>query len=85
MKKLTLLTLAAVAVLTMSGCTSKNDAERALTAQGFTNIEMTGYDFFSCGKDDFYHTGFKATNVKGQTVTGTVCSGLLIKNATIRY
>jgi hypothetical protein len=68
-----------------SACTNKSDAERALKAEGFSDIEVTGYDFFACSEDDFYHTGFRAKNSKGQVVTGTVCSGLLFKNATIRY
>jgi len=71
--------------LMLASCTSETDASRALTAQGFTNVEVTGYDFFACSKDDFYHTGFTAKNTQGTKVTGTVCSGLLFKSATIRY
>ena len=67
------------------GCTNEIDAHRALHAQGFTNIKITGYDLYACSEDDFYHTGFVATNSNGYAVTGTVCSGLLFKNATIRY
>lgn len=67
------------------GCTNKEDANRALNAQGFTNIEILGYDFFGCSKDDFYHTKFSADNISGIRVTGTVCSGFMFKNATIRY
>ena len=83
MKKIIL--AGAVLALLLSGCTNKDDADRALSAQGFTNIQETGYDFFACSQDDFYHTGFKATNTNGKIVTGTVCSGLLFKSATIRY
>lgn len=74
-----------LAVLIAVGCTSRKDAERALTSQGFTNIRVTGYDWFACSEDDFYHTGFIAVNTSGKEVTGTVCSGLFFKNATIRY
>ena len=69
----------------LTGCTSQADAERALKAEGYKNIEITGYAFFDCSKDDTYHTGFRAKNREGKTVEGTVCSGLLFKNATIRY
>ena len=84
MKK-TITTAAIALALLLSGCTNKNDAKRALTAQGFTNIEYTGYSFLACSKDDTYHTGFKATNSVGARIEGTVCSGFLFKNATIRY
>ena len=80
MKKIVLI----AAVLLMTGCTSKNDAERALRAEGFTDIKITGYDFLACSEDDFYHTGFVAKR-NGRTVRGTVCSGILFKGATIRY
>ena len=71
--------------LMLVGCTSKEDANRALRSQGFTDIHITGYDFLSCSKDDFYHTGFTAKNMQGITVRGTVCSGLIFKSATVRF
>jgi len=85
MKNLTKVLIAISLVLVIQGCTNKGDAERALSAQGFTNIKITGYNFFACSEDDFYHTGFTAINTKGKKVNGTVCSGILFKNATIRY
>jgi len=78
-------TIAMVVILVLAGCTSKQDAERALKAQGFNDIKVTGYDFLACSSDDFYHTGFTATNTNGKIVRGTVCSGILFKNATIRF
>lgn len=69
----------------MFGCTNAKDANRALNAEGFTNIEVTGYNFLACSQDDFYHTGFIATNSQGNRIKGTVCSGIFFKNATIRY
>lgn len=77
--------LAVTAMLGLSGCTSQKDAQRALTAEGYENIQYTGYNPFACSDDDFYHTGFSAVNEKGRLVTGTVCSGLFFKSATIRY
>lgn len=67
------------------GCTNTSDAERVLSSQGFTDIKYTGYDIFACSEDDFYHTGFTATSITGQHISGTVCSGLLFKGSTIRY
>ena len=83
--KYKLLAVALLGAILMTGCTSQSDAERALQAEGYENIQMTGYSIFSCSEDDFYRTGFSAVNHKGHVVTGTVCSGLLFKSATIRY
>ncbi|MCK5538635.1 MAG: hypothetical protein KAI79_17560 [Bacteroidales bacterium] len=83
--KYKLLAVALLGAILMTGCTSQSDAERALQAEGYENIQMTGYSIFSCSEDDFYRTGFSAVNQKGRVVTGTVCSGLLFKSATIRY
>ena len=61
-------------------------AEQALTAQGFTDIQTTGYAGpFACSKDDFYSTGFIATNPQGQRVKGVACSGFFFKSTTIRW
>lgn len=79
MKKL-LLIMSCVLVV---GCSSSDDATRALKAQGFTHIQ-TRVTFFGCGKGDTSKTRFSAKNVKGETVTGVVCSGWL-KGSTIRY
>lgn len=81
MKKLMMLL---AMVITLSACTSPNDAITALTAEGFTDIQITGYSVFGCADGDKFHTGFIAKNAKGNTVEGVVCSGWL-KGATIRY
>jgi len=74
-----------VAILLMSGCTSEKEAKKALESESYTHIKYTGYHFFACSKDDFFHTGFKARNSKNKVVEGTVCSGLIFKGSTIRY
>jgi len=71
-------------MIMLIGCTSKKDTERALKAQGFTNIKVRGYDMLGCSKDDTFHTKFTATNPAGIEINGTVCSGFL-KSATIRF
>lgn len=78
MKKLLLL------VLLLSGCSSSNDANKALKANGFTDIHTQGYAFFGCGKDDTFSTKFTAKNQHGEKVTGVVCSDWL-KGSTIRF
>lgn len=70
--------------ITLTACSSPNDANKALKAQGFTAIEAHGRAFFACSEDDTFATKFTATNPKGERVAGTVCSGWL-KGATIRY
>ena len=82
MKKLILLALATFALLS---CTDADEAKRVLAAQGFKHIEITGYNFFGCGKDDTYHTGFIAIGQNGEAVEGTVCSGLFFKGSTVRF
>ena len=66
-----------------SGCTASNEATRALEGAGYTQIQITGYSWFGCGKDDTFATGFEATGPSGKHVSGVVCSGWL-KGATIR-
>ncbi|UNA02379.1 hypothetical protein [Serratia phage SP1] len=77
--------LIALGMLALVGCTDVSEAERILKNEGYTDVQMTGYDFFACSKDDTFHTGFVGTNVAGNRVEGTVCSGLFFKNSTIRY
>jgi hypothetical protein len=77
--------LALVLTFLLTGCTNQNDAVNALQDAGFTDIQITGYKFFACSKDDTYQTGFIAKNPQGRIVKGTVCSGLLFKNSTIRF
>lgn len=74
--------LLALALL-LSGCTSPNNAQRALAGAGYTKVTLTGYRFFGCSEDDLYHDGFQAVGPNGQTVTGVVCGGPL-KGSTIR-
>lgn len=76
---------AAVFVLGLVGCTDADNAERILSANGFTQIEVTGYNWFACSDKDFQSTGFKAVGPTGIKVEGSVCSGLLFKNSTIRF
>lgn len=71
--------------LFMFGCTDPSGAKEALKAQGFSDINITGYKMFMCSENDVYSTGFVAKNINGQRVEGSVCSGLFFKGSTIRY
>lgn len=81
MNKLVVLVL----MLSISACTRPENSTRILQEQGYTNIQITGYSWFACSKDDTTSTGFIATNPTGKRVTGTVCSGMIFKNSTIRF
>lgn len=85
MRNLTItLTFLAGLVLGASACTSPNTAREILEAEGYTNIEITGYKPFACSDDDDLHTGFRARGVNGRLVEGTVCCGLFAKDCTTR-
>ena len=73
-----------VGIALLAGGVTDPDAARMILARdGMTKIEMTGYVFLGCSKDDWYHTGFRAVK-NGQPVNGVVCAGFF-KGSTIRY
>jgi len=74
-----------VSLVFLVGCTDPKHATKILSDNGYRNITTTGYSFFACSKDDFYHTGFKAISQNGTPISGTVCSGFFFKNSTIRF
>lgn len=69
----------------LSGCTSKEDAERALYGAGYSDANISGYNIMGCTYGEFVRTRFVAKNPVGNVVEGTVCSGFVFKNATIRF
>ena len=56
---------------------AKLEAQKFLEAQGYSNITMTGYNFFNCYRGDIFKESFQATNNNGVEVSGTVCWGFL--------
>lgn len=82
MKKILLIGIASLFVI--SGCTNDNAAQDALISMGMSDVEMTGYRFFGCSKDDTFKTGFKARDARGRDITGVVCGGLM-KGSTVRF
>ncbi len=69
------------------GCTNSDKARSTLEGAGYTNIEITGYAWNECGKDDDTCTGFRATGPKGQRVSGAVGCGRTScsKGCTMRF
>ena len=68
----------------LCGCTQPDTARRVLADAGYSNVQMHGYDWFACGKDDTYADKFTATGPSGRQVSGVVCAGLMFKGATVR-
>lgn len=77
--------VAALFLFGVAGCTDADNATRILEANGFEQIEITGYSWFSCSEKDGQSTGFKAVGPTGKKVEGAVCSGFFFKNSTIRF
>jgi len=75
--------IAALAVIALAGCTKREKSVKVLESSGYTDITITGYNWFGCGKDDSFHTGFKAKGPNGKDVEGVVCSGWF-KGSTVR-
>ena len=67
-----------------TGCTQPDNAKRILEDQGYTEIQMRGYDILNCSEDDAYKDKFIAKGPTGKTVSGVVCAGLMFKGSTIR-
>jgi hypothetical protein len=71
------------ALALLAGCTREDQARQVLQRSGYKDIQITGYSWFACGKDDSFATGFRATAPDGETIEGTVCAGFF-KGATVR-
>ena len=72
-------------ILTTEGCTKPHAARDALSRAGYTSIELEGWAPLLCDRDDYYATGFSATNGEGERITGAVCTKLWTGFNTIRY
>ena len=84
MRTVSLLVMLVVLFALVSACRDGKGTIKVLTQEGYTQIEVGGYDFFGCGKDDTFATKFTATNAHGKRVRGVVCSGFM-KGRTIRF
>lgn len=81
----TLITISLFVSVFWIGCVAPDEARRVLEQQGYTEIQTGGYAFWACSEDDRIRTKFTATSPSGHRVSGAVCSGLLLKNSTIRF
>jgi hypothetical protein len=79
----TKLVLIILSIILFSACTDKENAEKFLKKEGYYDITITGYNFFECTKDDSQSTGFIAKK-NAKLVEGTVCTGMLLRNNTIK-
>lgn len=79
---ITLLCIIVVGVM-LSSCNYEENAYRILEQSGYSQIELKGYDMFSCSEDDIFRTRFTVKNNAGNTVNGVVCAAPL-KGSTIR-
>lgn len=71
-------------VICTGGCDiAPAEATRILSADGVSNITLTGYSWFACGRDDSFSQGFSGKK-SGQSVRGVLCGGWM-KGDTIRY
>ena len=68
------------------GCTDEDAARSVLTDQGYTDIQIHGYDAFACAKGDSTCTEFSAVSPAGRRVRGVVGCGIGCgKSCTVRF
>ena len=79
----TLFLIVFFAILFQTGCTDPESARDALSDEGYTDIEIVGFEVWGCSEDDFYHTGFRARR-GDRVVEGVVCCGIM-KDCTVRH
>ncbi len=73
-----------IIIVTPRACTNEKATREALLDAGYHPIEIGGYAWFSCSKDDYFATKFTAYSPDStRIVKGCVCSGLF-KGKTIR-
>jgi len=65
------------------GCTRPTHATKVLEDDGYQQIQITGYSWLGCDKEDFFSTGFTAYK-NDREISGVVCEGFF-KGATIRF
>lgn len=70
-------TIVGIVVLIMYGATISSDladekATELLESNGYSNIELLGYDPFAGGERDMYRIRFRAVNSNGHEIEGAV-------------
>ena len=82
MKKL-LIVLPIAAILASCGVNPEK-GKKVLESQGYTDVEITGYSWTGCSKDDSFASNFTAKGANGQSVEGSLCSDWF-KGITVRF
>lgn len=62
-----------ICLSTCFSCADEEAARKTVENQGFTDVEITGFQAFECGESDSSATGFRARNPQGRLVNGVVC------------
>ena len=81
------LILLSLCFMFLTGCLRPSDqrATEAARANGLTDVNVTGTDWFACSESDMSGgREITATNAQGQTVHAVVCCGVW-KRCTVRY
>ena len=78
-----------VGLMMTGSCVDSADAIKAAEVQGFTDVELSGHDWFAvslrgCSRSDAAKFRMQATNHQGQRVSIYVCSGWMFKGHTVR-
>lgn len=76
--------IAVLFIMFAAACTDEGKSREALDNLGFRDIQVGGYDAFTCGDDYTFSTHFTATNPNGKHVEGTVCCGW-IKGCSVKF
>jgi hypothetical protein len=74
-----------IVALMLMGCSDPKEANRVLDNSGYTEIQIHGWSYWGCGKDDAFTTRFSAKNPNGKVVSGYVCSSWFSKGSTVRF
>ena len=78
MKYIFILLTVAIGCGLSTACSKTDSSIATLQASGYANVQLTGYRFMGCPRDDSFHTGFVAKTSNGNQVSGVVCSGWLM-------
>ena len=71
--------------LGFGGCdVDEQTAIEVLQDEGYTDIEIGGHAYFSCGEDDALASEFTAKRGE-RVVEGSICCGFWIKDCTVRH
>lgn len=70
--------------LIVPSCSDAEKTRQILENQGFKEISITGWRPWAKSEKDWWSTGFEATSLSGNRISGVVSGGIL-KGATIRF